>query len=126
MAVETEAIPLATGAPPHPLVEFWRYLAQNRGALAGLAVIVILLLLAALADLVSPHSAILNHDDAFLKPPVWQEGGIWLYPLGTDAIGRDMLSRLIHGARYSLFMGTVVVVLALSVGIVLGLVAGFF
>jgi dipeptide transport system permease protein len=75
---------------------------------------------------VSPHSAILNHTDAFLKPPVWQHDGSWLYPLGTDAIGRDMLSRLIHGSRYSLFMGTVVVALALSVGVVLGLIAGFF
>ena len=126
MAIETEVIPLRTGAPPHPLLEFWRYLAQNKGALAGLAVITTLLLLAILADLVSPHSAIVNHDDAFLKPPIWQEGGTWIYPLGTDAIGRDMLSRLIHGARYSLFIGLVVVALALSVGIVLGLVAGFF
>ena len=36
-------------------------------------------------------------------PPVWQEGGSWAFPLGTDAVGRDMLSRLIYGARFSLF-----------------------
>ena len=48
------------------------------------------------------------------------------FPLGTDAVGRDMLSRLIHGSRYSLFIGCVVVSGALGVGVILGLVAGFF
>ena len=125
MTAEVQTIPIAAGAPPHPLVEFWRYFAQNKGALAGLAVIVALVALAILADLISPHSPILNHDDAFLKPPVWEKGGSWAYPLGTDAIGRDLLSRLIHGTRYSLFMGTVVVALSLFAGTFLGLIAGF-
>jgi len=59
-------------------------------------------------------------------PPAWQEGGSWAYPLGTDAIGRDILSRLIFGARLSLLMGIAVVALSIVVGIILGLVAGFF
>ncbi len=62
----------------------------------------------------------------FLKPPAWQAGGSWTYPLGTDAIGRDILSRLIHGARLSLLIGIAVVALSIVVGIALGLVAGFF
>jgi dipeptide transport system permease protein len=115
----------ATGAPPHPLVEFWRYFRGNAGAVAGLVVIVLVLLLAVFADLVAPHSPIIPDQSAFLRPPVWQEGGSWTYPLGTDAIGRDMLSRLVHGARYSLVIGIVVVAISLAVGIVLGLVAGF-
>src|SRR3546814_6308588 len=49
-----------------------------------------------------------------------------LFVLGTDAVGRDMLSRLIHGARYSLYVGTIVIVIAFSAGITLGLIAGFF
>ncbi|HTZ76906.1 MAG TPA: ABC transporter permease subunit [Stellaceae bacterium] len=125
MTAEVETVPVAVGAPPHPLVEFWHYFSQNKGALGGLLMILTLVLLAVFADVISPHSPILNHDDAFLKPPAWQEGGSWTYPLGTDPIGRDLLSRLIHGTRYSLFMGTVVVSLSLFAGTFLGLVAGF-
>ena len=62
----------------------------------------------------------------FLKPPFWQEGGSLAYPLGTDAIGRDMLSRLIHGARLSLLIGIAVVAVSVIVGTILGLIAGFF
>jgi len=62
---------------------------------------------------------------AFLKPPAWQEGGSARYLLGTDAIGRDILSRLIWGARLSLSIGLAVVLIAVAVGIALGLVAGF-
>jgi dipeptide transport system permease protein len=115
----------APGAPPHPLVEFWRYFRGNAGAVAGLAVIVVVLLLAIFADLIAPHSPVIPDQSAFLQPPAWQEGGSWTYPLGTDAIGRDMLSRLIHGARYSLVIGIAVVAISLALGIVLGLVAGF-
>src|SRR5690606_15961356 len=58
-------------------------------------------------------------------PPVWQDGGSWRFVLGPDPVGRDILSRLIHGSRYSLFIGVVVVSVALLVGICLGLVAGY-
>src|SRR5471030_634826 len=131
MTVDTETLPPAAaeahaGAPPHPLREFWRYFSANAGAVAGLAIIVIVLLLALFADVIAPHSPILTHDNAFLRPPFWEDGGSLEYPLGTDAIGRDLLSRLIHGSRLSLLIGVIVVTLSLSVGIVLGLVAGFF
>jgi len=114
------------GAPPHPLLEFWFYFKANFGAVAGLVVIVVLILLALFADFVAPHSPILTNNAAFLKPPFWQQGGSIAYPLGTDAIGRDMLSRLIHGARLSLLIGIVVVTIAVAIGTALGLVAGFF
>jgi dipeptide transport system permease protein len=126
MTAETQSLAQPETAPPHPLVEFWRYFAQNKGALAGLGVILALIALAALADVISPHSPIVTHDDAFLRPPFWEEGGSFLYPLGTDAIGRDVLSRLIHGTRFSLFIGVVVVALSVTAGTLLGLVAGFF
>jgi dipeptide transport system permease protein len=98
----------------------------NRAAVAGFGVIATLLLLATFADLVAPHSPRLPNNDALLLPPVWQARGAWTYPLGTDAIGRDMLSRLIHGARLSLAIGAVVVMIAVTVGTALGLAAGFF
>jgi dipeptide transport system permease protein len=82
--------------------------------------------MAVFADVIAPHSPYLTNNAVFLKPPYWQEGGSLSYPLGTDAIGRDILSRLLYGARLSLVIGIAVVALAMAAGIVLGLVAGFF
>ncbi|MGJ4951917.1 ABC transporter permease subunit [Bradyrhizobium sp. HKCCYLS20291] len=113
-------------APPSPLVEFWLDFKKNAGAVAGLAVIAVLIILALSADVVAPHSPVLTDNTAFLRPPFWQQGGSLTYPLGTDAIGRDILSRLIHGARLSLLIGIAVVALSVVTGTVLGLVAGFF
>jgi dipeptide transport system permease protein len=117
--------PTGAAAPPHPLREFWTAFSANRGAVAGLAVIVTLVLVAAFADVITPHSPVLNDDTAFLKPPFWQDGGSLTYPLGTDPIGRDMLSRLIHGTRLSLLIGVAVVAISVMAGTVLGLLAGF-
>jgi dipeptide transport system permease protein len=113
------------GAPPGPLREFWGYFSANPGAVTGLVVVVAVLLLAALAPWLAPYPPDLTDNTVFLKPPAWQAGGSWAYPLGTDAIGRDLLSRLIHGARLSLLIGLAVVALSIATGIVLGLVAGF-
>jgi dipeptide transport system permease protein len=124
--LEAPAVQAPTATPPPPLREFWSYFSANRGAVAGLAVIVVVLLLALLADVVAPHSPILTNSAVFLKPPFWQEGGSLAYPLGTDAIGRDILSRLIHGARLSLTIGIAVVAISIVAGVVLGLMAGFF
>ena len=125
-ALETPPTAAPGGAAPHPLAEFWWYFTANPGAVAGLFVIVGLVLLALFADLIAPHSPILTNNQAFLRPPFWQAGGSLTYPLGTDAIGRDILSRLIHGARLSLLIGIAVVALSVAIGTVLGLVAGFF
>jgi dipeptide transport system permease protein len=131
MALDSDILPPSraesvAGAPPHPLREFWGYFATNPGAVAGLVVILLLVTVAIFADVIAPHQPNLTHDDAFLRPPFWELGGSLTYPLGTDAIGRDMLSRLMYGARLSLLIGVVVVALSLTVGVVLGLVAGFF
>ncbi|TNC73676.1 ABC transporter permease subunit [Rubellimicrobium roseum] len=108
------------------LAEFWFYFSQNRGAVIGLWVTVALILVALAAPLLAPHAPSMQYRDAFLVPPFWQEGGSTRFLLGTDAIGRDILSRLIYGSRYSLFIGSVVVSIALVGGIVIGLIAGFF
>jgi dipeptide transport system permease protein len=120
------AVVAQAGAPPHPLLEFWFYFQANFGAVTGLVVIVVLILLALFADFAAPHSPVLTNSAAFLKPPFWQQGGSIAYPLGTDAIGRDILSRLIHGARLSLLIGIAVVTLSVIAGTILGLVTGFF
>jgi dipeptide transport system permease protein len=115
-----------TGAPAGRLGEFWRSYAQSRGALIGLALVVLLVLLAIFADVVSPHPPNEQYREFTLTPPAWDEGGTSAFLLGTDPVGRDMLSRLIHGTRLSLLIGVISVAISLGLGIVLGLVAGFF
>ncbi|MEI8325862.1 MAG: ABC transporter permease subunit [Betaproteobacteria bacterium] len=115
------AIPQA----PSPLREFWGYFSASKGALAGLCVVLAVLLLAALAPLVAPYAPDLTDTAVFLQPPAWQSGGSSAHWLGTDAIGRDILSRLIFGARLSLAIGLAVVALSVIVGTVLGLTAGY-
>lgn len=126
-APQTNASPKAAiNAPPHPLREFWGYFSQNRGAVIGLAIIVMMVLAALFADVIAPHSPIEQFRDHTLVPPVWQTGGSSQFLLGTDPVGRDMLSRLIHGVRLSLLIGLVSISLSLTVGVLLGLLAGYF
>ena len=108
------------------LRDFWAAFSVNKGAVIGLAICVALVIIAVFAPLLAPHDPDVQNRTALLLPPVWETGGNATYLLGTDAVGRDLLSRLIYGARFSLFIGLVVVSLALVVGITLGLVAGFF
>ncbi|MBJ7418529.1 MAG: ABC transporter permease subunit, partial [Niveispirillum sp.] len=113
-------------APPGPWTEFWDHFRRNKGAVLGLIIVLALSFVALFADFVAPYDPAEQFRDFVLLPPVWVEGGSWAYPLGTDDIGRDMLSRLIHGARLSLFIGLLVVTLSLVVGVALGLLAGFY
>ena len=113
-------------APPGPLREFWSHFRENAGAVAGLAVIVVLLVAALLAPWLAPHPPAEQYRDALLLPPAWLAGGSWTYPLGTDDVGRDLLSRLLYGSRVSLLIGCIVVTLSLAAGVILGLVAAFF
>lgn len=111
--------------PPHPLWQFWRTFRENPGAVAGLWVISVIIVTAVFADLIAPHPPHEQYRDAFLTPPAFISGGTWQYPLGTDDIGRDIFSRIVHGARLSLLIGGIVVSLSLAAGIMLGLLAGF-
>ncbi len=110
---------------PGPLKEFWYYFRENRGAVFGLWVFAAFVLMALLADVIAPYDPIEQFRDHLLQPPFWQEGGSLAFPLGTDAVGRDLLSRLIYGARYSFYVGIVVVAVSALGGIAIGLVAGF-
>jgi peptide/nickel transport system permease protein len=92
-------------------------------SLGIIAVFVLLALLAPLLGLADPHNQSLRNR---FKPPVWQDGGSWTYPLGTDRLGRDMLSRIVWGARVSLAAGVVTVLVASAFGASVGLVAGYY
>jgi len=116
----------ALAAPVHPLRDFWRSFSANKGALAGLAIVTAVLLMAAFAPFIAPYAPDLTDNAVFLVPPAWQAGGSSAHLLGTDAIGRDILSRLIYGARLSLLIGIAVVALSVIIGTVLGLLAGYF
>jgi dipeptide transport system permease protein len=112
-------------APETPGQEFWRALRDNRGAMLGLAVVVLITLIALLAPWLAPYHPHLTDNRVFLSPPAWQQGGSLAHLLGTDAIGRDILSRLMHGARLSLLIGLAVVAISIVLGIALGLLAGY-
>jgi dipeptide transport system permease protein len=128
VAVTDPAVPgrLAVENPRLVMLrDFWASFSENRGAVAGLVFMVALVLVAVFAPLVAPHDPGVQNRAALLVPPFWEAGGSATYLLGTDAVGRDILSRLIYGARYSLFIGLFVVTLALIAGLVLGTISGY-
>ena len=87
---------ISAPVPMTPFQEFWHYFKQNKGAVVGLIYIVIMLLIAALAGVLAPHAPNEQFREFLLTPPVWQEGGSWSFILGTDDVGRDILSRLMY------------------------------
>jgi dipeptide transport system permease protein len=123
-AVATQGRGTATERPGR-LREFWHYFRENRGAVIGLWVFAGFVFVAIFANVLAPYDPTQQFRAHALQPPVWEAGGSWAFPLGTDALGRDMLSRLLYGARFSFFVGIVVVVVAASGGIIVGLISGF-
>jgi peptide/nickel transport system permease protein len=84
------------------------------------------ILLAIFADVIAPHNPYETSLRARFRPPVWEESGSWVHPLGTDHLGRDVLTRIIYGARVSLSAGVLTVMLAGLVGATMGLLSGFY
>ncbi len=117
----TAGIP-ASPEPAAPFADFRRHFAASRSGMIGLTVVVLLALAALFAPLLAPHAPDEQMRQAILHPPTWLAGGD---PLGTDDVGRDVLSRLLYGARLSLSIGATVTVQAFAVGTLLGLIAGF-
>ena len=94
-------------------------------ASAGGLLVLLVLLAAVLAPLLSPHSPTLQDLARSQQPPAWLPGGSWENPLGTDHLGRDVLSRILYGTRVSLVVGVGGVALALALGLLIGLLAGY-
>jgi len=99
---------------------FWQRIRRNRLAMAGAAVVAVLFLVSLLAEIIVPYDPNSINAWAVLSPPSWQH---WF---GTDELGRDVLSRIIYGARISLKVGFVAVGIAVSIGTVVGLVSGYY
>lgn len=108
-----------------PLRRSARSFLRNRSAVVAVGIVLLFVAIAIFAPWIAPHDP--DETDLLLRlqPPAWMEGGDWKYPLGCDALGRDLLSRIIFGSRVSIFIGTTVIVLATGIGIVAGLMAGY-
>ncbi|MGD2041306.1 MAG: ABC transporter permease [Anaerolineae bacterium] len=102
-----------------------RFLWRDRSGVIGLLMFLIVVFAAIFAPLLAPYEPTEQHLRDAKKPPVWSEEGSWEYPLGTDNLGRDLLSRLIYGARVSLTVGFFGVIIAASLGMVFGAIAGY-
>ena len=103
----------------------WRKFARNPAALVGMFILLVVVGTALAAPWITPHDPARQSLIRRFTPPVWVPGGNAAYPLGTDQIGRDILSRIIHGARISLMVGIAAVAVSMTVGVTLGLLSGF-
>jgi peptide/nickel transport system permease protein len=101
-------------------------LARDRSAALGLVVIVLTVAVAVLAPVLSPTDPVKNSLIDRLTPPMWNVGGSAKHPLGTDTLGRDVASRLLYGARVSLIVGFSAVAIAGVLGVILGLLSGYY
>jgi len=110
----------------HSLIEFLQELQRHPTALVGGALTLAYILAAILAPHISPHDPLKGNLRARLLPPAWEEGGSLAYLLGTDLQGRDLLSRIIFGARISLLVGFLVVGICALVGTTLGTITGYY
>jgi peptide/nickel transport system permease protein len=113
------ALPIATAEEESPWARAWRRLKRRKGAMVALVVVVLLILVALLAPWIAPYDPTATSFTQVRKAPSWAH---WL---GTDEVGRDILSRVIFGARASLSAGLVSVGIAVGAGVPLGLLAGY-
>ncbi len=127
MSIGTLAPPLEAAALARPAEgsRVWRKLVRNPAALAGAVVLLVVTGAAVFAPWVAPQDPTRQSLIRRFIPPVWADSGKPAHPLGTDQVGRDILSRIIYGARVSLLVGVSAVAVSLTVGVTLGLLAGF-
>ena len=125
MTVETY-VDLANVLPTSAGSMFRRRMLGHTTFLVGAGILVVILAVALLAPLLAPHDPYAQELSRRLVPPVWDDGGSWTHPLGTDQLGRDYLSRLIYGSRISLLVGFSIMILSGIIGTSLGVVAGYF
>jgi peptide/nickel transport system permease protein len=108
------------------MVVFATRLWRNKALLVGSFILLAIVLLAVFAGLISPHDPYVQDLGNRNLPPVWDDKGSWLHPLGTDPLGRDYLSRLFYGARISLLIGISVALISGVIGTTIGMLAGYF
>lgn len=118
--------PEITTTVVNPFVEFFYFFRQNRGAMVGLGILAVFAVIAVFAPWIAPHDPTVGFSDSLRVGPIWTDSGRWEHIMGTDDIGRDVLSRLIYGARVSIGVGLLVMTISVTLGTFLGLIAGYF
>lgn len=128
MSTNTSSIPAAPARLPHPSPRriLLKRAREHRGLVIGGAIVLLVVLIALFAPLIAPHDPYAQDLSKRLLPPVWSEKGSWEHIFGTDALGRDYLSRILFGARISLLIGISAAIGSGLIGTTLGLLAGYF
>src|ERR671922_2858584 len=116
----------ALGAPQRRAPRFVASLMRARLAAFGVVVLACVVAAALAAPLLAPHDPRAGDVIESKRPPMWMAGGSPAFPLGTDELGRDILSRVIYGSRISLVVGFTAVLIAGTIGVSIGRVAGVF
>ncbi|HWO78502.1 MAG TPA: ABC transporter permease [Bacillus sp. (in: firmicutes)] len=111
---------------PRSLWRWGKLLLQSKTGTVGFIIVLFVILTAIFADIIAPHDPVKNNLQDMLKPPFWLDGGSSTYILGTDNLGRDILSRILYGTRVSLLVGVFSVILAGLIGIIVGIIAGYY
>ncbi len=106
--------------------DFWHRVLKHPAFAAGAGLLVVILLMAIFAPWLSPHDPYVQDLVNRTVPPVWDVRGTWDHPLGTDPLGRDYLSRVLHGSRISLLIGFSVAIISGLIGCTMGMLAGYF
>lgn len=125
-AATLEAAVAESFAGPSPGELLRRRVRGHAGLLIGAGVLALIVLMAFAAPWLAPQDPFAQDLAQRLIPPVWHESGSWAHPLGTDMLGRDYLSRVIHGSRISLLIGFSVMLISGVIGAALGIAAGYF
>lgn len=102
-----------------------RLLVRDKSGMLGVTLFILIVIAAVFAPVIAPHDPLDQNLQVAKQPPAYQEGGSWEFPLGTDNLGRDMLSRIIYGTRVSLTVGFFGVLIAGTLGMLAGLLAGY-
>jgi peptide/nickel transport system permease protein len=111
---------------PSPGQIIRRRIKRHKGLIIGGMAVLLTFLVAIFAPLLAQHDPYAQDLSKRLIPPFWHEQGTWNHPLGTDNLGRDYLSRVVYGCRISLIIGFSIMLIAVSIGTVLGIMAGYF
>ncbi|WP_241236375.1 ABC transporter permease [Brevibacillus marinus] len=108
------------------MLHFWPMLLKSKTGTIGMIIVLCMILMAIFAPFLAPHDPAKTNVAKRLIPPVWMENGSPDYPLGTDNLGRDVLSRILYGSQVSLLVGICAVVVAGMIGVLFGLLSGYY
>ncbi|GIP33431.1 ABC transporter permease [Paenibacillus sp. J2TS4] len=124
--VDSTSPQIGQSREPSRLSRWFRLLLQSKTGMLGFLIVVIIFMTAVFAPWLAPHDPAKQNVGSILVPPFWLEGGSLEYILGTDNLGRDILSRIIYGSQVSLLVGIFSVVVAGAIGLAVGLASGYY